>query len=186
MAKRMKAYVIGAPDSDREVSGIRSRPAGLGPESVSVPAPERQTARVPRVDLERLIAEQRALADEEDRTVVAPPESVTGPHSTIPASLPPDSQETTVKLRAPEVVAGTPSPLGEPDPLTSDFPPPIEELTAVMKFTPVPIPPPSIPPFEAMREARDEARLTKRIVVTIWALALTLIAILGYVVAAHG
>ena len=107
---------------------------------------------------------------------------VVGPPSTIPASVSPaseipESQETTVKLEAPDVPADVPSPLG------SDFPPPVPELTAVMKFTPVPIPPPSLPPFEAMREARDRARQTKRIVVAIWAAALTLAATLGYVVA---
>lgn len=173
MGKRMKAYVIGeAPESDREVSGIRSRP--------SVPI-ERQTAKVPKVDLDRLIAEQRALADDDDEdTIVAPPESVTGPHSCIPASEdPPESQETTVKLQAPDLPPDLPSPLG------SDFPPAIAELTAVMKFTPVPIPPPSLPPFEAMREARDDARRTQRLVVAIWAFALTLAGSLGYFVATH-
>jgi hypothetical protein len=47
----------------------------------------------------------------------------------------------------------------------------------------VSIPPPPIPPFELRRAARDEARRTKRIVVAIWAFALTLAGGLGYFVA---
>jgi hypothetical protein len=170
MAKRNKAYVI-APDSENELeaSGIRSKQPSFLVE----------TAKVPKVDLERLLEEERERLRAEEEERAARDQSgetmVMAPISELPAS-----QETTVKVRAPEVPADIPSPLG------SDFPPPMPELTAVMKFTPVPIPPPPLPPFEAMREARDQARKTKRIVVAIWALALTVMASLGYVVAGQG
>jgi hypothetical protein len=172
MAKRMKAYVI-APDSENELeaSGIRSKQASF--------VGERETAKVPRVDLDRLLEEERERlrAEEQEREAL---EQSGETMVMAPVSEQPESQETTVKMQAPEVPLDTPSPLG------SDFPPPVPELTAVMKFTPVPIPPPPLPPFEAMREARDEARKTKRIVVAIWALALTVVASLGYVVASQG
>jgi hypothetical protein len=167
MANRMKAYVI-APNSESELeaSGIRSKQPSLLTE----------TAKVPRVDLDRLLQEERErLRAEEEREQAANDDA----ERTMVMSEAPASQETTVKLPAPEVPPDTPSPLG------SDFPPPMPELTAVMKFTPVPIPPPSLPPFEAMREARDEARKTKRVVVAIWAFALTLAASLGYFVASQ-
>lgn len=174
MAKSNTARIIGeGPESDREVSGIRSRPA--------TDLVGRVTAKVPKVDLERLLAEERELAeteelsasDLEDATIVMPPAS-RGPVSEVPPS-----QEATLRLQAPPLPAGVPSPLG------SDFPPPVPELTAVLPYTPVSIPaPPSS--FEALREARDDARQTKRLVVAIWAFALTLASGLGYFVASHG
>ena len=170
MAKRNKAYVI-ARDSENELeaSGIRSKQPSFLVE----------TAKVPKVDLERLLEEERERLRAEEEKQAA--QDLSGETVVMaPISELPESQETTVKLKAPEVPPGTPSPLG------SDFPPPMPELTAVMKFTPVPIPAPPIPPFEAMREARDEARRTKRIVVAIWAFALTLAASVGYLAASQG
>ena len=174
MAKGVLLIVEG-PESDREDSGVRI-------------AAERQTAKVPRVELDRLLAEERALAGADD-TLLRPPPTEAPPSMPSSTEVP---QERTLRLQAPSLPPGVPSPLGSefpppvPSPLGSEFPPPVPELTAVLKYTPIPIPIHAPPPtFEEMRAARDEARRTKRLVVAIWAFALTLAGSLGYFVASQ-
>jgi len=175
---------------ESERSGIRA--------SVQ-PIEHRTTAKVPRVDLERLLAAERERADLDadahaDETVMAFP--------AFPDVEPP-TVERTVSMIAPRMSAlsGIPSPIDgapisqpmsqRPTPIPrmrSDLPEEMPELTAVLKFTPVPIPVASLaaPSFEAMRAARNEARRTRYLVVGIWAFALSLASSLGYVIATHG
>lgn len=180
MPKSSMARREDLPESER--SGIRA----------SVPSIEqRTTAKVPRVDLERLLAAERERAedDEVDATLMAA-------FPVFPAAEAP-TVERTVSMVAPRMpmLSGIPSPIDgapisqRPTPLPricSDLPPEMPELTAVLKFTPVPTPSQPVKSFEAMRAARMEARRTKYLVVGIWAFALSLAGSLGYVIATHG
>lgn len=188
MPKSSTARREDLPESER--SGIRS--------SVH-PIEQRTTAKVPRVDLERLLAAERERAESDaEATLMAFPSFPDVEPPTVQShDLAERTVERTVSMVAPRMVlSGAPSPIDgapmsrRPTPLPrihSDLPPEMPELTAVLKFTPVPIPPSMpAPSFEAMRAARDEARTTRYLVVGIWAFALSLAGSLGYVIATHG
>ena len=66
------------------------------------------------------------------------------------------------------------------EPLELDLP---RGRIAQRMFAPISMAPPPLPRFEAQRAARDEARKTTRIVLAIWAFALSLAGGLGYIVA---
>jgi hypothetical protein len=118
----------------------------------------KKTGKVPREALDRLLAEDRRRAQAEQE-------------------LEDQSDRTRVISRAWVL---PPSEIVTPQRLELDLP---VDVIAQGRFATASIPPPPIPPFELRRAARDEARRTKRIVVAIWAFALTLAGGLGYFVA---
>jgi hypothetical protein len=148
----MKRFAIeDVRDNDPDASGIRPRRST---------AHEKPTGRVPRADLERLLAEDAERARAEAR-----------------GEQPDLCEHTRLVSRAWVLPAEE---MAAPQRLELDLP-----LIAQKRYAPVSIPPPPIPPFELRRAARDEARRTKRIVVAIWAFALTLSGGLGYFVASQ-
>jgi hypothetical protein len=144
-------------ESEPESSGIRSNAALV------------TTAKIPKVQLDRL----RQIRDERDAARMADVEANRGWADEAP----------TVQATAPQILAGIPSPLGDEDLIACENePPPVPELTVIMRYSaapqlpfvvaPSPSPVPYIPQFvsivgapamspamiEAARISREAAR----------------------------